>query len=157
MSPPAHDLPPRQNSLPSAPGLPQRPTFNAPHVSREQLAEMHSGNMGGGPAATPHESGANATSVDDLISGAAAQQAKKPSLSQHPTPTPAPEKEAEGVSKKSKKVTRLVYSDQEVSPEEKMAQMPRYAFSPDKNAEETHLAPVTANLGVVQSQVNTQD
>jgi len=37
-----------------------------------------------------------------------------------------------------------------VSPEEKMAQMPRYAFTPDKGGE-TYLAPVEANVtGVVQ-------
>lgn len=29
------------------------------------------------------------------------------------------------------KNTKLVYSDNEVSPEEKMAKLPRYAFSPD--------------------------
>jgi hypothetical protein len=149
MSPPAQELPTRQNSLPSAPGLPQRPTFNAPHVSREQLAEMHSGNMGG-PVAPSQESGANATSVDELISGAAAQQSAKSAPSQQPTPTPAPEKEPEGAGKKSKKATRLVYSDQEVSPEEKMAKMPRYAFTPDKGGE-TYLAPVEANVtGIVR-------
>ncbi|KAI5199286.1 hypothetical protein E4T39_06301 [Aureobasidium subglaciale] len=149
MSPPAQELPTRQNSLPSAPGLPQRPTFNAPHVSREQLAEMHSGNMGG-PVAPSQESDANATSVDELISGVAAQQSAKSAPSQQPTPTPAPEKEADGGSKKSKKATRLVYSDQEVSPEEKMAQMPRYAFTPDKGGE-TYLAPVEANVtGIVR-------
>ncbi|KAI4720955.1 hypothetical protein E4T48_02832 [Aureobasidium sp. EXF-10727] len=149
MSPPAQELPTRQNSLPSAPGLPQRPTFNAPHVSREQLAEMHSGNMGG-PVAPPQESGANATSVDELISGVAAQHSAKSAPSQQPTSTPAPEKEAESAGKKSKKATRLVYSDQEVSPEEKMAQMPRYAFTPDKGGE-TYLAPVEANVtGIVR-------
>jgi hypothetical protein len=88
--------------------------------------------------------------VDELISGAAAQQSAKTAPSQQPTPTPAPEKEAESASKKSKKATRLVYSDQEVSPEEKMAQLPRYAFTPDKVGE-TYLAPVEANVtGVVR-------
>lgn len=150
MSPPTQPLPTRQNSLPSAPGLPQRPSFNAPHVSREQLAEMHSGNLGG-PVPASHESGANATSVDDLISSAAAQQTAKSATPSHqPTPAPA-EKEAETGSKKAKKATRLVYSDQEVSPEEKMAQMSKYAFTPDKR-EETYLGPVEAAVtGVVQA------
>lgn len=44
------------------------------------------------------------------------------------TPTTAEEK----ASKKQKaKTTRLVYSDSEVSLEEKMASMPRYAFNPE--------------------------
>ena len=43
----------------------------------------------------------------------------------------------EKVPKKEKdknKTSRLVYSDNEVSPEEKMAKMPRYAFTPEKKA-----------------------
>lgn len=40
--------------------------------------------------------------------------------------------EKKGKKEKDKdKSTKLVYSDNEVSPEEKMAQLPRYAFSPD--------------------------
>jgi hypothetical protein len=43
----------------------------------------------------------------------------------------AHEKEKERKSKKEKdKNTRLVYSDNEVSPEEKMAQLPKYSFFP---------------------------
>lgn len=34
---------PRQTSLPVVPGLPQRPTFDAPPVSRAQLNDMHHG------------------------------------------------------------------------------------------------------------------
>ncbi len=33
--------------------------------------------------------------------------------------------------KEKEKNTKLVYSDNDVSPEEKMAQLPRYAFTPD--------------------------
>jgi hypothetical protein len=60
-----------------------------------------------------------------------------------PVPTtpapPAPVKEEEageekGVKKEKEKEkpksTRLVYSDNETSPEEKMAMMPKYAFTP---------------------------
>jgi len=43
----------------------------------------------------------------------------------------AQDKEKERKPKKEKdKNTRLVYSDNEVSPEEKMAQLPRYSFIP---------------------------
>lgn len=41
-----------------------------------------------------------------------------------------PEEEGEKKSKKEKK-GRLVYDDADISPEEKMAAMPRYAFNPE--------------------------
>jgi hypothetical protein len=46
---------------------------------------------------------------------------------------------ADGAEKKSKKDKdkdiRLVYSDNEVSPEEKMASLPRYAFNPAEHSQ----------------------
>jgi len=54
-----------------------------------------------------------------------------------PTPAPAqatePPQTAEVSEKKSKKdrSVKMLYSDNEISPEEKMAKMPRYAFIPD--------------------------
>lgn len=42
-----------------------------------------------------------------------------------------PEEKKGKKEKEKDKSTKLVYSDNEVSPEEKMAQLPRYAFSPD--------------------------
>ena len=59
---------------------------------------------------------------------------------------PLPEKK----SKKDKdKDVRLVYSDNDVSPEEKLAKLPRYAFDP-KAREETVLGDITAAVtGVV--------
>ena len=55
------------------------------------------------------------------------------------TPTPAPEatENTEATEKKSKKdkPMKMVYSDNDVSPEEKMALMPRYAFVPEGKAE----------------------
>jgi len=54
-----------------------------------------------------------------------------------PAPTPVqsvePPQTAEVTEKKSKKdrSVKMLYSDNEISPEEKMAQMPRYAFIPD--------------------------
>lgn len=41
-----------------------------------------------------------------------------------------PEEEAVAGDKKAKKGQRMVYSDDNVSPEEQMAQLPRYAFVP---------------------------
>jgi hypothetical protein len=127
------------------------------------------------------EYGANASSLDDLVSGAArepddideiirmaeagirppkkgdVQSAPIPAHVPAPVPVPvqapvqvpaqtnAPAPEAvpvpeptekpEAIEKKAKKEkdknTKMVYSDNEVSPEEKMAKMPRYAFVPD--------------------------
>jgi hypothetical protein len=60
--------------------------------------------------------------VDDLIARATA--AAIPSLA------PAPEAKAAAPEKKGKeKNTRLMYSDNETSPEEKMAAHPKYAYA----------------------------
>ena len=61
--------------------------------------------------------------------------------------TPIPQQEEATVNeKKSKKDkdkdVKMVYSDNEVSPEEKMARLPRYAFTPDRR-EETVLGDAT--------------
>lgn len=155
----------------------------------------------------PHSQGynseyrANASSLDDLVSGAAREPddideiirmaeagikpPKKGEVQPTPTLTPvsaplpapvsipaqapsqipniAPEAAAvpestekpETGEKKAKKEkdrnTRMVYSDNEVSPEEKMAKMPRYAFVPD-GKDETVLVDATqapAVAGVV--------
>lgn len=92
----------------------------------------------------------NAASIDDLISSASkqadanavdtsksiGQQATAPASTSAPTETATKEDTAEEKStKKDKdkaKQTRLVYSDNEVSPEEKMAMLPKYAFTPSK-------------------------
>lgn len=116
----------------------------------------------------PHSQGyngdysTNASSVDDLVSGAAREAddidelirmaeagIKPPKKGEAPpapaqapeasaTPTPAPEAEkSEPTEKKTKKdkPTKMIYSDNEISPEEKMAKMPRYAFVPDGKTE----------------------
>lgn len=159
---PSSQPPQRQNSLPVPPGLPQRPTFNAPHVSREQLAEMHHGvNVPGEgqpqqfPSHTP--TSANAQSVDDLISNAAQNSVQAPAVQTPAAATPAPpsDKQApaeKNESKKSKKAIRLVFNENKhnLSPEEKMAMLPKYRWIPDKGGE-TVLAPIEAHVtGPVQ-------
>jgi hypothetical protein len=88
-------------------------------------------------------------SLEDLIKGARdeadAQAAAAVSITATPAPAvptppvvapPVKEEAAEDkAAKKDKekekpKSTRLVYSDNETSPEEKMAMMPKYAFTP---------------------------
>lgn len=146
------------------------------------------------------EYGANASSLDDLVSGAArapddideiirmaeagirppkkgdvqsapvpAQVAapvpvpvqapvQAPTQANAPAPEPVPVPESnekpEAAEKKAKKEkdknTKMVYSDNEVSPEEKMAKMPRYAFVPDGKDEavlvDATQAPVVAGV-----------
>jgi outer membrane biosynthesis protein TonB len=134
----------------------------------------------------PHSQGyngdysTNASSVDDLVSGAAREAddideiirmaeagikpPKKGEAAQAPppapesnvtstaptataTPTPVPEaaekteptektEQGEKKSKKEKPI-KMVYSDNDLSPEERMARMPRYAFVPEGKTETT--------------------
>ena len=121
----------------------------------------------------PHSQGyngaTNASSVDDLISGAAreaddideiirmAEAGIKPpkkgdslptaNLPAAPvdknTPTPEVAEKSEAVEKvettekkaKKDKPIKMIYSNNDLSPEEKMAKMPRYAFVPDGKTE----------------------
>ncbi|RDL33348.1 Uncharacterized protein BP5553_08787 [Venustampulla echinocandica] len=199
-------LPNRPPSLPPAPGLPQRPSFGAPAVAPFQMQQMHQGNpasfqgsqgswAGNGwngqdqkPAmssAYPASQGygdysANASSVDDLVSGAAraaddideiirmAEAGIKPPKKGEalparvqapipeaaPTPVPETTEKTETNEKKSKKdkPTKMIYSDNEISPEEKMAMMPRYAFVPAAKAQSVLVDAATSPgvAGVVQ-------
>lgn len=107
-----------------------------------------------------NEANANATSVDDLINSAA-QQSSQAQTQATPTPAPAPAptesakatpaKDEEAPKKKDKKgkPTRLIYSDENVSPEEKMAGLPKYAYTPPRD-EPTALGPVEAAVTGVQ-------
>lgn len=104
--------------------LPQRPAFNAPQIDAAQFQQLHgiSGTNGQGPEASAvAEVGATST------------------------PTPAAEPAAEKKGKKEKNV-RLVYGDNETSPEEKMAQLSKYSFTPDRSPA-TVLASVTDSAG----------
>lgn len=76
------------------------------------------------------ETSATATSIEDGASGAA-KDVEKPE-------TKAEVQSGEKKTKKDKdkdKSVKLVYSDNEMSPEEKMAKLPRYAFVPDRKPE----------------------
>jgi hypothetical protein len=82
---------------------------------------------------------ANATSLDDLISGASKEAEVAQSGQRDPAPASqtaevATEEKAPKKEKDKNKTSKLVYSDNDVSPEEKMARMPRYAFTPEKKA-----------------------
>ncbi|EER29512.1 hypothetical protein D8B26_003934 [Coccidioides posadasii str. Silveira] len=153
----AASIPPRPPSLPAAPGLPQRPSFSAPQVNSWQMQQMHHGQMPVQPPA-PHIPGAEpgtetAAVVDRLISE---ESKRAEELAQRSTPTAAPEEAAEGkpAKKEKAKSVRLVYSDSGISPEEKMARLPRYAYVPERK-EETVLRDATT--GAVARPVDASD
>lgn len=77
------------------------------------------------------EPSANASSLDDLVSGAAKDADKAADISENKVSTSKDTVLAEDKkSKKDKDKGKLVYSDNDISPEEKMAKLPRYAFVP---------------------------
>ncbi|OOQ87064.1 putative C2H2 finger domain protein [Penicillium brasilianum] len=143
-------LPPRPGSLPPLAGLPQRPAFAAPPINAQQMQQMHMGHPAPPTPATGYTNG-NATqtpgqissSVDDLISSAAKEAA-------------APEKPAK---KDKAKNTRMIYSDENTSPEEKMAKLARYAFSRSAFQQETALGEIPASVivGTIREQDTVLD
>ncbi|KAL4881235.1 hypothetical protein BJY04DRAFT_61887 [Aspergillus karnatakaensis] len=147
-------FPPRSGSLPAAPSLPQRPAVGAPQVNAYQLQQMHYGHPAPGSSVAPGaangenpEAAAFTSSIDDLISGAAKDADQAAATA--PKPTEGAEEKS---SKKDKsKQSRLVYSDNETSPEEKMASLPRYAFVPDRRMETTlEELPSSAVVGTIR-------
>ncbi len=75
---------------------------------------------------------ANASSLDDLVSGAAkdADKAASGAANKPDVPKHVESLEEKKGKKEKDKNMKLVYSDNDISPEEKMAKMPRYAFAP---------------------------
>ena len=59
-----------------------------------------------------------------------------------PKPEPAPSEKKSKKEKDKDRDAKLIYSDNDTSPEEKMARLPRYAFDPDQR-EETVLGNAT--------------
>lgn len=106
--PAASALPARPPSLPNAPSLPQRPGFPYP-------GQAPPGYAGGEPPRQGDD-------IDELIR--MAEAGIKPAN----TPTTAAPPEA-GEKKSKKDKGRMVYADADISPEEKMALLPRYQWS----------------------------
>ena len=154
--------PQRQNSLPAAPGLPQRPSFGAPPVNAFQMQQMHHGNMQGPPTTAFNnmqpgrkgsidliQNGPNGQAPANIVvnmpqdksstlvaphengAGSSLTPAAGTKIEAKHEDAPTEKKSTEKKSKKDKeKETRMVYTDDETSPEEKMAKLPRYAFDP---------------------------
>ena len=163
-SPPPQGMPqgPRPSNLPAAPGLPQRPSFGAPPVSTFQLQQMHQGQVPG-PATSPFSEQQPNYLNGNSINAAPSNDPGQPSTQVFAGTTTSPGQpndiKEEGksvdasIEKKSKKDkdkdVRLVYSDNDVSPEEKMARLPRYAFDPRMRDETVLGDPTAAVTGVV--------
>jgi hypothetical protein len=107
------------------------------------MQQMHMGHVPHSQTPSAHGGDGVSQSVDDLISGAAnAAAASKP--------TEGADKPAK--KDKSKPLGHMIYSHETISPEERMAELPRYAFVPD-NTTQTALGevPAAAVVGAVQT------
>jgi hypothetical protein len=93
-----------------------------------------------------------ATSLEDLLSGAAKEADRADTIATAKGEAKQDEPQEDKKAKKEKdKSTKLVYSDNDISPEEKMAQMPRYAFAPIGKEESmsggANMAAITVTTG----------
>lgn len=123
---PPSNLPARPPTLPSTtPSLPQRPGYPANYYP--------------GQASPAYPPATGASTVDELVASAArpsddidqlirmAEAGIRPGKT--PTDGAAPAPEA-GEKKSKKEKGRMVYADTELSPEERMAMMPKYQWQP---------------------------
>ncbi|EAA30771.1 hypothetical protein GE21DRAFT_1292627 [Neurospora crassa] len=136
---------PPPGATPTPPGAPGGPGFNLPaRPTGGALPQRppYYNNYNGGAVPPPGAYPGGASTVDELVSGAARQggggaqgdeidQLIRAAEQGSKAPARAGEDSAGGEKKgKSKdKNMRMVYGDSEVSPEEKMALLPRYAVS----------------------------
>ncbi|KAF2186523.1 hypothetical protein K469DRAFT_686917 [Zopfia rhizophila CBS 207.26] len=119
-------LPPRPANVIAPQGLPQRPQFGALAPSQfptpqQSRAGQNGPAYGQVPSGNELSNDVISASVDELISDA------KGAATAILTADAAAEKKA----KKDKNI-KLVYFDESVSPEEKLAQKARYAFTPEQ-------------------------
>ncbi|KAJ5142798.1 uncharacterized protein N7515_001585 [Penicillium bovifimosum] len=113
----------RHSGLPAASSLPQRPAFAAPPVNAAQMQQMHMGHLPQAPVASSPSNGDSAQATEQVSTPVDRQTSD--------APKGADGKTVNGT--KPKKETRLVYNEETLSPEEKKAQLPKYAFVPDKS------------------------
>lgn len=143
---PTQTYPPNYPSGPSPPpgaagafNLPPRPPSGAPQTSNLPQRPPYGGFYNGGapPAGYP----AGASTVDELVASASRQPDDIDQIIRMAEAGIKPNKAAEDAApadKKGKKDkdknTRMVYADLEISPEERLAMMPRYAYVPESQA-----------------------
>lgn len=90
----------------------------------------------------PPKKGESPPSVSAPAPNVTQPQPQPTDLAVAPAPAATPEASEKKSKKDKDKATRMVYSDNEVSPEEKMAQLSRYAFAPERK-NDTVLADAT--------------
>lgn len=106
------------------------------------MQQMHMGHS----VPTPGPSGADKTPTPGAAPVSADDQTAKPAEATEEKPT----------KKDKSKQVRLVYSDNEFSPEEKMAGLPRYAFVPNRQGETTvETVPPSIIVGTIRDTDNT--
>ncbi|KAH8887141.1 hypothetical protein GQ53DRAFT_693483 [Thozetella sp. PMI_491] len=131
--------PPGPSPPPGAPGafnLPARPPSGAPQTSNLPQRPPYGGFYNGGAPGQSYPAGAS--TVDELVSSASRQPDDIDQIIRMAEAGIKPGKSAEegaAGEKKGKKDkdknTRMVYADLEISPEERLAMMPRYAYVPE--------------------------
>ena len=132
--------PPNPSSFAQHQGGPQQPVDGFSNTQYTPNGPPHHDYGGQGLKSPPsdrlEQTSANATSLDDLLSGAAKDADEAGIAAEAKANAKADDTQTEKKGKRDKdKATKLVYSDNETSPEEKMAQLPRYAFVPDGKGE----------------------
>ena len=123
-------VPPNTNPSLGAPNAPQQHASWAPSPNGNHGDGVRNASNAVSPGASANEASATATSLDDLVSGAARDADKTENKAEAQTVERKTTK-----NKEKDKPVKLVYSDNEMSPEEKMAKLPRYAFVPDRKPE----------------------
>lgn len=123
------------------PGLPNPPPVNASFQKQDlpQNNLQHEQQAALPHSVTAAQASDTASSIDDLISAASKRADAIAPVQKEVTPAPpvtadVGEEKAPKKEKDKNKASKLVYSDNDVSPEEKMARLPRYAFTPEKHA-----------------------
>jgi hypothetical protein len=131
-----------QGQIPGPPNMPLGQPALASNVQQNSFPQLSTAQ----PQNISLQPQNHETSLDDLILGASKQAAEVVAVRATTEPPKAgekpPDKPSERVvqeaveekkdKKEKSKASHLVYSDQETSPEEKMARMARYAFTPEK-------------------------
>ncbi len=129
-----------QGHVPAAPVPSQQPGFAASQDPRIRNGQ-------GGPSyqnytsseTMQQEPSATAADVDELVANAAKDSETAVAAKVAPVLAEATTGKKSKKEKDKDKATKLIYSDNEVSPEEKMAKLPRYAFDPTSKKEEAVL------------------
>jgi hypothetical protein len=162
---------PTPSTLPPAPGLPARPTAEAPNYTREEMSRMHAGHPTTAGHSMPKKPVKKSQRESAEVEAAAAKasseardtaeliQSAEDRARAAPTASATPAEATTSVKKKksTKLPQKLVYTDDSESPEEKLAKRQKYAFKRD-NASQFVLGEVGAAVtGVAVGEDDVRD